>query len=74
MADLIRRVTAWALRLRLVRAFLVYSGARGPMLADSVTYRTLFSLFAAVLIGFSFAAIWLSGNPEGLRRSRALGQ
>ncbi|OZD55661.1 ribonuclease BN [Rhodococcus sp. 06-1477-1B] len=66
MADLIRRVTAWALSLRLVRAFLVYSGARGPMLADSVTYRTLFSLFAAVLIGFSVATIWLSGNPEGL--------
>ncbi|KSU54333.1 YhjD/YihY/BrkB family envelope integrity protein [Microbacterium enclense] len=66
MLDLIRRVTAWALSLRLVRAFLVYSGARGPTLADSVTYRTLFSLFAAVLIGFSFAALWLSGNPEGL--------
>jgi len=66
MADLIRRVTAWALSLRVVRAFLVYSGARGPMLADSVTYRTLFSLFAAVLIGFSFAALWLSGNPAGL--------
>lgn len=66
MADLIRRVTAWALSLRIVRAFLVYSGARGPALADSVTYRTLFSLFAAVLIGFSFAAIWLSGNPDAL--------
>ncbi|WP_394686333.1 YihY/virulence factor BrkB family protein [uncultured Microbacterium sp.] len=66
MADLIRRVTAWALRLRLVRAFLVYSGARGPMLADSVTYRTLFSLFAAVLLGFSFATVWLAGNPEGI--------
>ncbi len=36
------------------------------MLADSVTYRTLFSVFAGVLIGFSFAALWLSGNPEGL--------
>ncbi len=66
MADLIRRVTAWALSLRIVRAFLVYSGARGPALADSVTYRTLFSLFAAVLIGFSFAAVWLSGNPDAL--------
>ncbi|KQR20886.1 YihY/virulence factor BrkB family protein [Microbacterium sp. Leaf151] len=66
MLDLIRRVTAWALSLRLVRAFLVYSGARGPSLADSVTYRTLFSLFAAVLIGFSFASLWLAGNPEGL--------
>ncbi|MDQ1173461.1 membrane protein [Microbacterium testaceum] len=66
MADLIRRVTAWALSLRLVRAFLVYSGARGPMLADSVTYRTLFSLFAAVLLGFSFATVWLAGNPDGI--------
>ncbi len=63
MADLIRRVTAWALRLRLVRAFLVYSGARGPMLADSVTYRTLFSLFAAVLWVLG-SAIWSSGNPR----------
>lgn len=66
MPALIRRVTAWALSLRVVRAFLVYSGARGPMLADSVTYRTLFSLFAAVLLGFSFAALWLAGNPAGL--------
>lgn len=67
MAALIRRVTAWALSLRLVRAFLVYSNARGPMLADSVTYRTLFSLFAGVLLGFSLAALWLAGNPAGLR-------
>ncbi|SIR63798.1 YihY/virulence factor BrkB family protein [Microbacterium sp. RURRCA19A] len=66
MADLIRRVTAWALQRRLVRAYLVYSGRRGPMLADSVTYRTLFSVFAGVLIGFSFAALWLAGNPDGL--------
>lgn len=66
MADLLRRVTAWALQRRLVRAYLVYSGRRGPMLADSVTYRTLFSVFAGVLIGFSFAALWLAGNPDGL--------
>jgi len=36
------------------------------MLADSVTYRKLFSVFAGVLIGFSFAALWLAGNPDGL--------
>lgn len=33
------------------------------MLADSVTYRALFSIFAGVLLGFSFAALWLAGNP-----------
>ncbi|MGP3535119.1 YihY/virulence factor BrkB family protein [Microbacterium sp. RD1] len=63
-STVLSRVTAWALRRRLVRAFLRYSGARGPMLADSVTYRTLFSLFAGVLLGFSVAALWLAGNRE----------
>ncbi|RKT31129.1 membrane protein [Microbacterium sp. AG1240] len=62
----ISRATAWALARRPVRAYLRYAGARGPVLADSVTYRTLFSLFAGVLLGFSFAGIWLAGNPDAL--------
>lgn len=61
---MIARVIAWALARRPVRAFLVYSGARGPMLADSITYRALFSLFAGVLLGFSVAGLWLAGNPD----------
>ncbi|EPD83610.1 hypothetical protein HMPREF1529_02992 [Microbacterium sp. oral taxon 186 str. F0373] len=60
----ISRVVARALSLTPVRAFLRYSERRGAMLADSVTYRTLFSVFAAALLGFSAAALWLSGNPE----------
>lgn len=63
MADLIAKVTAWALSLRLVRVWLHYAERRGPMLSDSITYRSLFSVFAGVLLGFSFAAIWLSDNP-----------
>lgn len=59
----IARLIAWALTLVPVRAFLRYSERRGPVLADSVTYRTLFSVFAGVLLGFSAAALWLSGNP-----------
>jgi membrane protein len=58
------RVIAWALQRRLVRAYLRYSERRGAMLADSVTYRTLFSIFAGVLLGFSIAALWLAGNPQ----------
>ena len=53
-------VIARALRWRLVRAALRYSGHRGPVLADAVTYRALFSVFAAVLLAFSAAALWLS--------------
>jgi membrane protein len=58
------RVLAWALQRRLVRSLLLYSESNGPVLAASVTYRALFALFAAVLLGFSAAAIWLSGRPE----------
>lgn len=64
---LVARVIAWALRRTLVRAFLRYSEHRGPQLADSVTYRALFSIFAAVLLGFSVAALWLAGNPAALK-------
>lgn len=55
---------AWALRRRIVRAALLYTERRGPMLADSVTYRALFSVFAGVLLGFSVAALWLAGNRD----------
>lgn len=64
MANLIARITAWALQRKPVRALLLYTENRGPMLADSVTYRTLFSVFAGVLLGFSIAGLVLAGNPE----------
>lgn len=64
MAHLIAKLTAWALSLRPVRVWLHYAERRGPMLSDSVTYRALFSVFAGVLLGFSFAAIWLADNPD----------
>ena len=65
MADstFVSRAIAWALQRKAVRAFLLYSEHRGAVLADSVTYRTLFSVFAGVLLGFSVAALWLSGDP-----------
>lgn len=56
-------VTRWALIRKPVRAMLLYVERRGPQLADSVTYRALFSVFAAVLLGFSVASLWLAGNP-----------
>lgn len=57
------RIIAWALARTPVRAFLRYSEHQGAMLADSVTYRALFSIFAGVLLGFSIAALWLAGDP-----------
>lgn len=63
MGDLIAKATAWMLSLKPVRVWFHYLERRGFMLADSVTYRALFSVFAAVLLGFSFAALWLDDNP-----------
>ncbi|MGB4777711.1 YihY/virulence factor BrkB family protein [Microbacterium sp.] len=60
----ISRAIAWALSLTPVRAFLRYSERGGALLADSITYRTLFSVFAGVLLGFSIAALWLAGNMQ----------
>ena len=61
---IVPRLIAWLLERTLVRSFLLYSEHRGPQLADSVTYRALFSVFAGVLLGFSIGALWLSGNPQ----------
>lgn len=61
--SLLERVIAWVLTLKPVRAILLYTEHRGPMLADSITYRTLFSVFAGVLLGFTLASLWLADNP-----------
>ncbi|MFD4959818.1 YihY/virulence factor BrkB family protein [Microbacterium sp. NPDC058389] len=63
IANTVDRVTAWALVLKPVRVWFHYLERRGFMLADSITYRALFSVFAAVLLGFSFAGLWLHDNP-----------
>ncbi|GAB3599943.1 YihY/virulence factor BrkB family protein [Microbacterium tumbae] len=65
--EFVKKAVAWALERRAVRSALLYGESRGPMLADSITYRALFSVFAAVLLGFSFATLWLAGNPDAWR-------
>ncbi len=61
------RVIRWALQRKPVRAVLLYVENRGPALADGITYRALFSVFAAVLLGFSLAGLWLAGNPTAMQ-------
>lgn len=60
------RVWQWALRLTPVQAVVRYFTLHGPMLADSVTYRALFSVFAGVFLGFAVAGVWLAGRPEAI--------
>lgn len=59
-------VVARVLRWRVARTWLLYSERHGPALADGITYRALFSVFAAVLLGFSAAGLWLAGDAQAL--------
>lgn len=52
-------VTSW----RLWRTWTHYADKRGAILADAITYRSLFGVFAAVLLAFSLAGIWFTSNP-----------
>ncbi|MET0782991.1 MAG: YihY/virulence factor BrkB family protein [Leifsonia flava] len=63
----VKKATAWALGTKPVRAILLYQEHHGPMLADSVTYRVLFSVFAGVFLGFAIAGIWLAGNEQAMQ-------
>ena len=65
-AERIRRLTAWALALKPVRAYLLFMEHHGAVLADSVTYRTLFSVFAGAFLGFAIAGIWFADNPAAM--------
>ena len=58
------RIIAWALQRKPVRAWFLYLEHQGPVLSGSVTYSTLFSVFAGVLLSFSVAGLWLSNNPD----------
>ncbi|WP_394551770.1 YihY/virulence factor BrkB family protein [Agromyces sp. MMS24-JH15] len=62
----VKRLVEWVLALRPVRVFLLYQEHHGAMLADSVTYRTMFSLFAGLFVGFAIAGLWLAGSPDAL--------
>ncbi|MHA3722545.1 YihY/virulence factor BrkB family protein [Leucobacter sp. HY1910] len=65
--NILQRAVAAALRHRIVRSFLLYSEKRGSELADSITYRALFSVFAGVLLTFSLAALWLGSDHDALK-------
>src|SRR6478752_4026853 len=66
LSDRVKRLVAWVLSTKPARAFLLYQERHGAMLADSVTYRTLFSVFAGVFLGFAVAGLWLAGNRDAM--------
>ncbi|WP_221583924.1 YihY/virulence factor BrkB family protein [Microbacterium sp. G2-8] len=60
----VKAALAWLLQLRFTRAVLMFGDHRGGLLAAAITFRALFAVFAAVLLGFSLASLVLSSNSE----------
>jgi len=55
---------AWVLRRRAVRAAMLFADSKGGLLAAAITFRMLFAVFAAVLLGFSAASVWLPSRSH----------
>lgn len=62
----VRRLVAWVRQTRPARAAARFSTAGGGVLAGGIAYATLFSLFAALTLGFTVLVAVL-GNDEALR-------
>jgi membrane protein len=54
----------WIKKLFLVRVFLYYSSAQGPLLASGLAYQAIFAIFAAVWVGFSVVGLVVAGNHD----------
>jgi uncharacterized BrkB/YihY/UPF0761 family membrane protein len=60
----VRAAVAAIQRLKPTRVFMHYTARRGPILAAGLSYQGIFSVFGAVLAGFSVAGLVLAGSPE----------
>lgn len=53
----------WASTLKPYRVWTQFSHNDGNLRTAGMSYQSLFAVFAALWVGFSFAGIWLSSNP-----------
>ncbi len=57
-----RRLVAWAMATRPGRTWRRYSAANGPLLAQGLSYQSIFAAFAALWVAFAIAGLWLGGD------------
>lgn len=52
-----KRLVAWAMATRPARTFQRYSNANGPLLAQGLSYQSIFALFAALWVAFAISGL-----------------
>ncbi|MHB1172266.1 MAG: YihY/virulence factor BrkB family protein [Lacisediminihabitans sp.] len=63
MLAAVQRFAGWVQRWRPVRVFARYSRGHGELLAGGMTVTALFSVFAALYVGFAIAGFFLESSP-----------
>jgi membrane protein len=64
LAKRIERLIAWANRTKPVRVWNRYARARGPLLAQGLSYQAIFAVFAALWVTFAVAGFVVRGNEQ----------
>lgn len=61
---LVARIVGWANRTKPVRVWNRYLRARGPLLAQGLSFQAVFAVFAALWLAFAIAGFVIRGSPE----------
>lgn len=56
------RITRWVQRQKIYRVVMNYNLNDGNLLASGMSFQSLFAVFAALVVVFSVAGIWLTSN------------
>lgn len=60
----IAAIIGWAQRTRIARVLTRYGAANGGLLAQGLSYQSIFAAFAAIWVTFAVIGLWISGNPS----------
>ncbi len=63
VAALVGRVIAWVERTKPARVWNRYLRARGPLLAQGLSFQAIFAVFAALWVAFAIAGFVVRGDP-----------
>jgi membrane protein len=57
-------IITWVKKLFVVRVFMYYSTAQGPLIASGLAYQAIFAVFAAVWVGFSVVGLVVANDYD----------
>jgi membrane protein len=66
LVERMTRITERVMALKPVRVLTRFSERDGELLSAGMSFQSVFAVFAAILVSFSLAGVWLRSNPDVL--------